>query len=362
MRTTVGRLTKLAILAGTLALLCVGSATAATNSIFTVAGSGPNCSPTTATCGDAGAATAAQLNAPFGVAATPDGGFLIADTSDNRVRRVAPDGTIATVAGTGPAGFSGDGGPAPAAQLNFPAGVVADGDGFLIADANNQRVRLVMPDGTITTVAGTGTAGFSGDGGPATAAKLAGPKGVALSGDGGFLIADTSNQKVRRVAPDGTIATAAGTTQGLSGDGGPATAAQLNFPTGLAATADGGFLIADSNNNRVRRVAPGGTITTAAGTTGGFSGDGGPATAAQLMLTSGVASTADGGFLIADTSNQRVRRVSPGGTITTVAGTTGPFGFSGDGGSAIAAQLNFPRGVAATAEGGFLIVDNNNNR
>jgi hypothetical protein len=361
MRTAVGRLTKLAILAGTLALLCVASATAATNSIFTVAGSGPNCSPTTATCGDAGAATAAQLNAPFGVAATPDGGFLIADTSDNRVRRVAPDGTIATVAGTGTAGFSGDGGPATAAQLNFPAGVVAYGGGFLIADANNQRVRLVMPGGTITTVAGTGTAGFSGDGGPATSANLAGPKGLALTGDGGFLIADTSNQKVRRVAPDGTIATVAGTTQGLSGDGGPATAAQLNFPTGVAATADGGFLIADSNNNRVRRVAPGGTITTAAGTTAGFSGDGGPATAAQLMLTSGIASTADGGFLIADTSNQRVRRVSPGGTITTVAGT-GAFGFSGDGGSAIAAQLNFPRGVAATGEGGFLIVDNNNNR
>src|SRR4051795_12398759 len=261
MRTTVGRLTKLAILAGTLALLCVGSATAATNSIFTVAGSGPNCSPTTATCGDAGAATAAQLNAPFGVAATPDGGFLIADTSDNRVRRVAPDGTITTVAGTGTAGFSGDGGLATAAQLNFPAGVVAEGGGFLIADANNHRIRRVASDGTITTVAGT-TQGFSGDGGPATAAQLAGPKGVALTADGGFLIADTSNHKVRRVAPDGTIATAAGTTQGLSGDGGPATAAQLNFPTGVAATADGGFLIADSNNNRVRRVAPGGTITT----------------------------------------------------------------------------------------------------
>jgi Collagen triple helix repeat (20 copies)/NHL repeat len=362
MRTAVCRLTGLAIIAGSMALLFVAPATAATNNIFTVAGSSTACTTMTAACGDAGVATAAQLNGPLGVAATADGGFLIADTNVNRVRRVAPDGTITTVAGTGTPGGAGDGGPATAAQLNFPAGVAATPDGgFLIADANNQRVRQVSPGGTISTVAGTGTAGSAGDDGPATAAQLAGPKGVATTADGGFLIADTANHRVRRVSPGGTITTVAGTTQGFSGDGGLATAAQLAFPRGVAETADGGFVIADANNNRVRRVSPGGTITTAVGSTAGFSGDGGPATAAQLMVPSGVAATADGGFLIADTSNQRVRRVSPGGTITTVAGN-GMFGFSGDGGLATAAQLDFPSGVAATAEGGLLIADRDNSR
>ena len=251
-------------------------------------------------------------------------------------RANAATNNIFTVSGT-TEGLSGDGGPATAAQLSFPSGVAVTADGgFLIADRNNHRVRRVSPAGTITTVAGT-TAGLSGDGGPATAAQLAAPFGVAVTADGGYLIADTFNDRVRRVSPAGTITTVAGTTAGLSGDGGPATAAQLSDPFGVAATADGGFLIADTFNNRVRRVSPGGTITTVAGTTAGLSGDGGPATAAQLSDPCGVAATADGGFLIADAVNHRVRRVSPAGTITTVAGTT--EGLSGDGGPATAAQL-----------------------
>jgi hypothetical protein len=195
---------------------------------------------------------------------------------------------------------------------------------------------VVAPAGAatdnISTLAGDGTFGFSGDGGPATAAQLNGPIGVAVAADGGILIADYLNSRVRRVSPTGTITTIAGSgTYGFSGDGGPATAAQLTWPSGVAATA-GGLLIADPNNERVRRVSPDGTITTIAGTgTHGFSGDGGPATAAQLALPTGVAATADGGLLIADQNNERVRRVSPDGTITTIAGT-GTAGFSGDGG------------------------------
>jgi len=167
-------------------------------------------------------------------------------------------GLIVTVAGTGSFGFSGDGGPATSARLNYPAGVAATADGgFLIADSNNNRVRKVTQSGTIKTVAGTGTAGSSGDGGPATSAQLNLPVGVAATADGGFLIADQSNHRVRKVTQSGTIKTVAGTgTAGSAGDGGPATSARLNGPYGVAATADGGFLIADSNNHRVRFVLP----------------------------------------------------------------------------------------------------------
>ena len=334
------------------------AAPAATNNIFTVAGVG-----TSGFLGDGGPAIAAHFFAPAGVAATADGGFLIADTFNNRVRRVSPAGTITTVAGNGTEGSGGDGGPATGAELARPFGVAATTDGgFLIADTFNSRVRRVSPAGTITTVAGGGTAGL-GDGGPATDAELFNPIAVAVTADGGFLIADSDNNLVRRVSPAGTITTVAGASPGgFSGDGGPATAAQLNLPQSVATTADGGFLIADSNNNRVRRVSPAGTITTVAGTgTVGFSGDGGPAIAAQLFAPGGVVATADGGFLIADSLNNRVRRVSVAGTITTVAGD-GTEGFSGDSGLATAAQLQEPQGVAPTADGGFLIADLRNNR
>ncbi len=276
----------------------------------------------------------------------------------------AATNNIATVAGTGTAGFSGDGNAATSAQLNGPAGVAASADGgFLIADTSNDRVRRVSPAGTISTVAGNGTAGFSGDGGAATSAQLNGPFGVAASADGGFLIADTINERVRRVSPAGTISTVAGNgTAGFAGDGGAATSAQLNFPVEVAASADGGFLIADTSNDRVRRVSPAGTISTVAGTnTGGCSGDGGAATSAQLSVPVEVAASADGGFLIADASNNRVRRVSPAGTISTVAGN-GTAGSAGDGGAATSAQLDFPAGVAATADGDYLIADSENNR
>ena len=326
--------------------------------ITTVAGTG-----TAGYNGDSIVATEAKISSPRAVAATPGGGFLIADSGNDRIRRVSPDGTITTVAGSNSAGFSGDGGPATEAQLSFPFGVAATPDGgFLIADSGNDRIRRVSPDGTITTVAGSNSAGFSGDGGPATEAQLSFPRGVAATPDGGFLIADTANQRIRRVAPDGTITTVAGSNSaGFSGDGGAATEAKLSNPIGVSPTPDGGFLIADRANQRIRRVAPGGTITTVAGTgTAGFNGDSIDATAAQLSGPTAVSPTPDGGFLIADTANQRIRRVAPDGTITTVAGSTA--GFSGDGGPATAAQLSFPIGVAATPDGGFLIADFSNDR
>src|SRR5439155_902477 len=217
----------------------------------------------------------------------------------------------------------------------------------------------------IFTVAGTLTvSGSTGDGGPATAAKLNEPNGVAATADGGYLIADTSNHAIRQVSPTGTITTVAGTltVSGSTGDGGPATAAKLNSPDGVATTADGGYLIADTSNHAIRQVSPTGTITTVAGTltVPGSAGGGGPASPARRSCALGVAATADGGYLIADASNGAIRRVSPAGTITTVAGTLSMSGSTGDGGPATAAKLTNPSGVAATAEGGFLIADRSN--
>jgi Fibronectin type III domain/NHL repeat len=335
---------------------------AGTGTISTIAGSDPFGDFK----GDGGPATAAALNTPTGVAVMPDGGYLIADAGNDRVRRVFPDGTIRTVAGSGNFGFSGDGGPATAADFKAPLGVAVMRDGgYLIADAGTARIRRVSPTGTITTVAGTGTPSYSGDGGPATEAGLYAPSGVAALPDGGYLIADTGNSRVRRVSPTGTITTVAGTgTPGFSGDGGPATGAQLgqNSPYSVAVTADGGFLIGDEVNRRVRRVTPTGIITTVAGTgVQGSTGDGGAATAAQLNVPIGVATTPDGGFLIADQYADRVRRVSPTGVITTVAGT-GTFGIfiDGDGGPATAADLYFPFGVAATPSGAFVFTEAGN--
>jgi hypothetical protein len=335
---------------------------AGTGTISTIAGSDSFGDFT----GDGGPATAAALNEPLGVAVMPDGGYLVADAGNDRVRRVFPDGTISTVAGTGHFGFSGDGGPATAADLKDPIGltVMPDG-GYLIADAGTASLRRVSPTGTITTVAGTGTPGYSGDGGAASAAQLFAPSGVAALPDGGYLIADTGNSRVRRVSPDGTISTVAGTgTPGFSGDGGPATAAQLgqNSPYSVAVTADGGFLIGDEVNRRVRRVSPTGIITTVAGTgVQGSSGDGGAATAAQLNVPMGVATTPDGGFLIADEFGNRVLWVSPTGVITTVAGTGAPAVFrNGDGGPATAANIDMPFAAASTPSGGFVFTEAGN--
>src|SRR5215471_17201136 len=334
---------------------------AATNTITTVAGGGRltvKCTPDYIChrdIGDGGPATAALLVTPSGVATMPDGGYVVSSWNWSNVRRVSPSGTITTLAGgNGLNGFSGDGGPATNAQLNLPMGVAVQADGsVLIADSNNFRVRKVAPSGIITTVAGNGTEGFSGDGGPATAAKLDLPVAVAATRDGGFLIADAINNRIRKVSSTGIITTVAGNgTEGFSGDGGPATAARLWSPNAVSAPADGGYLIADSNNNRVRRVSPTGTITTVAGNgTAGFSGDGGPALGAALNSVVGVSESPDHSVLIADSGNDRIRRVSPTGTITTVAGTDGPFGggFAGDGGQATAAQLKSPSGVTATA-------------
>ncbi|MEU5282089.1 RICIN domain-containing protein [Streptomyces asoensis] len=327
--------------------------------IRTVAGTGDAGSK-----GDGAPAVSAQLNRPYGVAVDSTGTVYAADYSGHRVRKITTDGKITTIAGTGVAGPQGDGGPAVAAQLNGPREVAVDREGVVyIADSNNHRVRKVTPDGKISTVAGTGAAGFRGDGGPAAAAHLNLPLGVVVDGEGAVYIADYHNHRVRKVTPDGLISTAAGNgAAGSKGDGGPAISAQLNGLHGLAVGGAGDLYIADYKNNRVRRVAADGTISTLAGTgVAGFGGDGGPAASAQLNAPVGVAVDSEGAVYIADYSNHRVRRVTPDGKISTVAGT-GAAGFGGDSGPAASAQLNGPRKVAVDCVDSLYVTDHLNNR
>ena len=324
--------------------------------ITTIAGTGER-----GYSGDGGPADQARLDSPVGVAVDGAGNLFIADTFNQRIRRVDPAGIITTIAGTGGFGFSGDGGPADQARLAFPVGVAVDGAGNLfIADEGNHRIRRVDPAGTITTIAGTGGFGFSGDGGPADQARLDSPVGVAVDGAGNLFIADTLNHRIRRVDPAGSITTVAGTAE--RGDGGPAEQARLYFPSGVAVDGAGNLFVADQDNQRIRRVDRTGTITTVAGTgERGFSGDGGPADQARLYFPSGVAVDVAGNLFIADRRNHRIRRVDPGGTSTTVAGT-GEEGFSGDGGPADQARLYFPTGVAMDVAGNLFIADWGNNR
>ena len=315
------------------------------------------------TLGDGGPGTAAQLRYPAAVAVAADGSVLIADSWDQRVRRVATDGTITTVAGSGTMGFAGDGGPATAAALNSPEDVAALSDGsFVVADRSNHRVRKVGADGTITTLAGTGVAGPTGDGGPAILAQLNGPEGVEAAADGVY-VADTFNNRVRRIRPDGVIETAAGEgTGGFYGDGGRATDAWLFRPQKVEIGPDGLF-VADGRNFRVRRVDAAGIITSVAGNgEAGFSGDGGPAASAQMAIPYGIDVAPDGSLLFADTQTRRIRRIDAQGVITTVAGNGDFFSELGDGGPATAANIKVPFGIDATADGSIYVADFEDNR
>jgi trimeric autotransporter adhesin len=311
-----------------------------------------------ASLGDGGPATGATLSWPCGLALDGSGNLYIADSVHLRLRKVSADGVITTVAGNGSYDSSGDGGPASSAKLSFPAAVVFDGSGNLyISDAYNHKVRKVSSAGIITTVAGSGAFQCSGDGGQATSAGFGRPRQLAFDGSGNLYIVDHLCHQVRKVAPSGIITTVAGTgSQGFSGDGGLATAAKLSYPLGTAVDAAGNLYIADFGNQRVRKVTTTGVISTVAGTgVIGFSGDGGPAVNAQLNSPESIAFDSAGSLYIADSYNRRVRKISADGVITTVAGN-GSNGQGGDGVPALSTAVN-PNGVATDGAGNLYIAD-----
>lgn len=395
--------------------------------IQTVAGSdlAPNGAP----------ALSAVLSQTEGITADSSGAVYVADADNNRVRKITVDGKIQTIAGTGVAGFAGDGGPAVAALLNHPYGLALDIQGNLyVADLGNARVRKISPDGTVRTVAGGGTTvpGGNGDGGPAVSAQLLQPRNIAVDPDGTLYISDFGAHRVNQVSPGGILTTLAGTgNAGFAGDGGSAQLAQLKSPAGLASDGNGAVYIADSANSRIRKVYRGvittiynvtaptgvaisstGALYVAAGgylgtqfqaiagipsardvaidragnvyvTTGQyvrkvtsdgkvstiagsgaspyFSGDNGPATAAKLRAPSGIAVDDAGNCYVADTANHRIRKITAAGVITTIAGT-GEAGSKGDNGPANLAQLNSPRSVAVDSQQNVYIADTGNSR
>jgi sugar lactone lactonase YvrE len=313
--------------------------------------------------GDGGPASAARLLGPTAVSLDSAGNFYVADASNHRIRKIDAKGIITTFAGTGDPGHSGDGGPAAAARLSHPYGVRVAPDGsVLIADQGNHCVRRVEADGTIRTIAGTGVSGLSGDGGPAVEAMLECPDDVVVDLDGTIYIADADSRRVRKVTPDGLISTyAGGGRRGESGDGGPATAATLQ-PVALALDDAGNLYVADLENHRVRMITTEGTIHTLAGTgRRGFDEDGIPADSARLSEPCGVVFDCEGCLLIADSGNCRIRRIEPDGTISTVAGN-GTRGFGGDGGAAERAMIAIPDILAADERGRIYVADHRNHR
>ena len=314
--------------------------------------------------GDGGPATQSPLFLPMGGVADAAGNLYISDSNNQRIRLVtAATGLMTTVAGNGIAGFGGDGGPATEALLNSPADVKLDGAGnFYIVDSGNHVVRMVNPStGLIWTVAGIGgKSGYSGDNGPATQAHLAYPSAVAFDGDHALYISDTGNNVIRKVdLSTGIITTAAGTgVAGFSGDGSPATSGQLNYPWGVTLGNDGSLYIADLSNNRIRKVSPGGTITTVVGTGArGYGGDGGPATEAQLNVPASMLMDVAGNLYVADSGNQLVRKVGvTSGVIDTIAGTY-EGGVNSDGIAADTTSLDGPYALFSDGPGNLYIAD-----
>lgn len=338
----------------------ITSANTTAQIITTVAG----CDSSYRFAGDGRQATTATLNRPYKVTIDASGNLYVADGANFRIRKVDASGIIITIAGIGTSGFSGDGGRATAANIS-PAGMAFDRSGNLIfCDVDNNRIRKVDTHGIISTIAGTGVSGYSGDGGPATAAQFANPGDIAIDSSGNIYVADQLNACVRKINNSGIISSVAGGGVSGLGDGGPATSAVLVNPYGITVDRDGNLYIADVNNNRVRKVDTSGIITTIAGRTGlvGCSGDGGPATIADISFPTAVAVDARGNIFFTEAMCSSVRMINTSGTISTVAGTIGHNGFDGDGGPATAAHLNNPTDVKVDLSGSIYICDQANAR
>ena len=314
--------------------------------------------------GDGGAATMGQLYQPTALTLDSAGNLFIADSGDGRVRQVTPDGTLTTLAGTGTAAEGAAYGSSGGVALNTPMGVAMDPAGnVLVADTYNHRILLVTAARTIRTVAGTGTGGASPEGTGPLVAQLRAPRAVCVDGAGNLYIVDTSNHRVLRLAPGGTLQTAAGNgSGGNAGDNGAARLAQLDTPSACATDSAGNLFIADTANHAIRKVNAAGVISTVAGTgVAGTSWEEAVSTEASLYAPRGVAVDDMGDIFIADTGNHRIRQVTPDGLIHTIAGT-GAAGFSGDGDRAAGALLNGPQGLFLDGAGDLYFADTGNNR
>jgi type IX secretion system substrate protein/NHL repeat-containing protein len=327
--------------------------------INTIAGNG---SPTAS--GDNGQATAAGIGTCGGIAIDAAGNLYVASWSDHTIRKVAPSGVITRFAGNSTPGFGGDGGAATDAQLNNPNKITIDNTGNMyIADYTNNRVRKVTSAGFISTIAGNGTPGYSLDGIPATNSELNHPSGVAVDATGNVYIADYANYRVRKVSTSGIISTIAGTgTPGNIGDGGLATAAEIDDTYGLALDAANNLYLADAGNNKIRKISASGIMSTYAGTgVPSFSGDGFQATDATLNNPAGVAVDHANNVYVGDQFNNRIRKIAPSGVISTVVGD-GTMAFYGDNGPATAAEINYSNEVTFDAASNLILDDNGNNR
>ena len=309
-----------------------------------------------------------RLIYPNGLALDGQDDLYISDIGTHQVLKLNRQGRLHVIAGTGEAGFSGDGGPATKAQLNTPHDLTFDGEGnLLIADTCNHRIRRIDRQGVIMTVAGNGNAPYSGYGTAAPKETLNNPQGVAVDRAGNILIADTYNRVVRQLDRGGALKIIAGSKAGLSGDGGAATEAQLNLPSDVTVGPDDSIYVSDTANSRIRRITPDGKIQTVTGFGGGeglggagFVGDGGPAEKAKLFSPTDVRVDLAGNLYISDSGNNRLRIIR-NGIITTIAGT-GKAGFSGDGKKAVAAELNTPQKIAIAKDGSIFIADRANRR
>lgn len=300
-----------------------------------------------------GTGIAAQFYQPVGVAVDAAGNLYVADAENHRIRKVTPAGVVSTFAGSGTAGFAD--GNAATARFNSPRGIALDAAGnVFIADGVNHRIRKITPAGTVSTIAGSGVAGFANGNGPA--AQFYFPKGIALDAAGNLYVADDINHRIRKVTPAGTVTTLAGGT--LGNTDGIGTTARFEQPTGVAVDAAGNVYVADSKNSRIRKITPSGTVSTLAGSSGGIAD--GIGTAARFNEPVGVAVDAAGNVFVADNDNERIRKVAPNGTVTTIAGSGGFGGFAD--GTATVARFSSPSGVAVDASGTIYVADRQNHR
>ena len=314
--------------------------------------------------GDGGQATSAQLQGPYGTCFDASGNFYIADALNHRIRKITPSGVITTFAGTGTPGYSGDGGPATSAEFHRPSDVAIDAAGNIyVADENNFTIRKINTSGIVSTIAGTGVSGYSGDNGPATAALLSAANTVSTDHTGNIYIGQYLSNTIRKIDASGIITTFAGISgfTGSSGDGGPASSALLYNPAKVIVDNAGNVYIADEYNQKIRMVTPTGIISTVVGNgTAGYSGDGGPATLASINYCEYIQVDASGNLYIADKLNERLRMVNTSGIISTIAGN-GVAGYAGDGGNPLLANLQTPETITIGPNGNIFVSDWANN-